>query len=101
MRMLLSQPEFSDSSRLLPVLEELEDDTVLLHIFRDALNSDGPIVRIGHENDSDALSDVSLVASKIGEDDNCGFIAIVGPTRMNYSLVLKALKTAKHILNER
>ncbi len=101
MRMLLSQPEFSDSSRLLPVLEELEDDTVLLHIFRDALNSDGPIVRIGHENDSDALSDVSLVASRIGDEDNCGFIAIVGPTRMNYSLVLKALKTAKHILNER
>ena len=57
---LLGKPEFSDSSCLMPVLEELEGDTMLLRVFNDAAASEEPVVRIGHENDSEALSSVSL-----------------------------------------
>ena len=55
---LLGKPEFSDSSCLMPVLEELEGDTMLLRVFNDAAASEKPVVRIGHENDSEALSSV-------------------------------------------
>ena len=98
MTRLLCQPEFSESARILPVLEQLEDDTVLLHIFDDVFDSDVPLVRIGHENDSEALSGVSLVATQFGEEEQRGLIAIIGPTRMNYSQVVKAVRAAKNVL---
>ncbi|CDD67450.1 heat-inducible transcription repressor hrcA [Eggerthella sp. CAG:368] len=95
---LLCQPEFSESARILPVLEQLEDDAVLLHIFDEAFNSEAPLVRIGHENDSEAFSGVSLIASQFGGGKQRGLIAIIGPTRMNYSQVFKAVRAAKNVL---
>ena len=95
---LLGKPEFSDSSCLMPVLEELEGDTMLLRVFNDAAASEEPVVRIGHENDSEALSSVSLIANRFGE--HSGLILIVGPTRMDYSQVLKAVRAARNVLKD-
>ena len=97
---LLGKPEFSDSSCLMPVLEELEGDTMLLRVFNDAAASEEPVVRIGHENDSDALSSVSLIATRFGEAEHSGLILIVGPTRMDYSQVLKAVRAARNVLKD-
>lgn len=97
---LLGKPEFSDSSCLMPVLEELEGDTMLLRVFNDAASSEEPVVRIGHENDSEALSSVSLIANRFGEAEHSGLILIVGPTRMDYSQVLKAVRAARNVLKD-
>lgn len=97
---LLGKPEFSDSSCLMPVLEELEGDTMLLRVFNDAAASEEPVVRIGHENDSKALSSVSLIANRFGEAEHSGLILIVGPTRMDYSQVLKAVRAARNVLKD-
>ena len=97
---LLGKPEFSDSSCLMPVLEELEGDTMLLRVFNDAAASEKPVVRIGHENDSEALSSVSLIANRFGEAEHSGLILIVGPTRMDYSQVLKAFRAARNVLKD-
>lgn len=97
---LLDKPEFSDSSCLMPVLEELEGDTMLLRVFNDAAASEEPVVRIGHENDSEALSSVSLIANRFGEAEHSGLILIVGPTRMDYSQVLKAVRAARNVLKD-
>ena len=98
---LLGKPEFSDSSCLMPVLEELEGDTMLLRVFEEAMGQDSPVVRIGHENDSEALNSVSLIANRFGEKEHSGLILIVGPTRMDYSQVLKAVRAARSILKDR
>ena len=97
---LLGKPEFSDSSCLMPVLEELEGDPMLLRVFNDAAASEKPVVRIGHENDSEALSSVSLIANRFGEAEHSGLILIVGPTRMDYSQVLKAFRAARNVLKD-
>ena len=97
---LLGKPEFSDSSCLMPVLEELEGDTMLLRVFNDAAASEEPVVLIGHENDSEALSSVSLIANRFGEAEHSGLILIVGPTRMDYSQVLKAVRAARNVLKD-
>lgn len=97
---LLGKPEFSDSSCLMPVLEELEGDTMLLRVFNDAAASEEPVVRIGHENDSEALSSVSLIANRFGEAEHSGLILIVGPTRMDYSQILKAVRAARNVLKD-
>lgn len=97
---LLGKPEFSDATCLMPVLEELEGDTMLLRVFDDAVGSDEPVVRIGHENDSEALSGVSLIANRFGDDEHRGLIMIVGSTRMDYSHVFKAVRAARNILKD-
>ena len=97
---LLGKPEFSDSSCLMPVLEELEGDTMLLRVFKESAASEEPVVRIGHENDSEALSSVSLIANRFGEAEHSGLILIVGPTRMDYSQVLKAVRAARNVLKD-
>lgn len=97
---LLGKPEFSDSSCLMPVLEELEGDTMLLRVFNDTAASEEPVVRIGHENDSEALSSVSLIANRFGEAEHSGLILIVGPTRMDYPQVLKAVRAARNVLKD-
>lgn len=97
---LLGKPEFSDPACLMPILDELEDDTLLLRVFDDAVHSENPVVRIGHENDSEALSGVSVIANRFGQDSHRGLIVIVGPTRMNYSTVITAVRAAQDILKD-
>lgn len=99
---LLAQPEFSHSQALLPVMQVLEDDTVLLHILDDTAKQDTgvPCVTIGSENADEALSGVSVVASRYGRGDSAGVVAVVGPTRMNYSKVIKAVRAASTALED-
>lgn len=99
---LLSQPEFSQSQSILPVMQMLEDDTVLLHILDDtAASPDGlPVVRIGAENDAAQLSGVSVVASRYGRGEAAGVVAVIGPTRMDYSKVIRAVRIAGTALGD-
>lgn len=93
---LLAQPEFNNAKEILPLIQVLEDDTVLLQILDDAAGAGevGPHVRIGSENASAGLSGVSVVASRYGEGESAGVVAVIGPTRMDYSKVIHAVRVA-------
>lgn len=99
---LVSQPEFSRSQTLLPLIQVLEDDTVLLQILDDAVHStDGkPHVSIGSENQTEALSGVSVIASHYGRGSAAGVVAVIGPTRMDYSKIIQAVRTASAVLDD-
>lgn len=98
---LLRKPEFSDASAALPVLQMLEDDTVLMHLFDDVADSSSPIeVRIGSENGTSQLSGVSVVAAQYGSSDSSGIVAVIGPTRMDYSKVINAVRAARSALRD-
>ncbi len=99
---LLTKPEFSQAQALLPVIQVLEDDTVLLQILDDAASSsdDSPTVRIGRENGTEELSGVSVVANRYGRDEAAGIVAVIGPTRMDYSKVIRAVRIASSALED-
>ena len=97
---LLDQPEFSDATRLVPIIEKLEDETILFHLFNEPTSSDLPLVRIGHENVSEELADVSVVAAPYGVKDDRGIIAVIGPTRMDYEHAIKAVRAAQSLLQD-
>jgi heat-inducible transcriptional repressor len=97
---LLKKPEFSRSQALLPIMEVLEDDTVLFHIFDGGFGEQGTLVRIGSENKAESLAGVSVVAGRYGRGDAAGVVAVLGPTRMDYSTVIKAVHAAQHVLHE-
>ena len=84
-------------------MQVLEDDTVLLHILDDTACQTGgrPTVRIGSENQASQLSGVSVVASRYGRGDSAGVVAAhFGPTRMDYSKVLRAVRIAGTALGD-
>ena len=101
MSALMRKPEFSQAQNLLPIMQVLEDNTVLLHVFDDALDSQsGFSVSIGHENHPEALSGVSVVAGQFGRGDAAGVVAVIGPTRMDYQRVIRAVRAARSALQE-
>lgn len=99
---LMVQPEFSHTDALLPVMQVLEDETVLLHILDDAVSCAAgvPSVRIGRENGNAGLSGVSVVASRYGKGPSAGVVAVIGPTRMDYSRTISAVRMAADALDE-
>ncbi len=98
---LLSKPEFSNAAAALPVLQVLEDDTVLMHLFDDVAESGNALeVRIGSENGASQLSGVSVVAAQYGPSDSAGIVAVIGPTRMDYSKVINAVRAARSALRD-
>lgn len=101
MSALMRQPEFAYTQSLLPIMQVLEDESVLLEIL-DATAQEGgsPHVRIGSENEAEQLSGVSVVASRYATGDDEGIVAVIGPTRMNYTKVLQAVKIACRTLSD-
>lgn len=97
---LMQQPEFTNSSSLLPVLQVIEDETVLLQMLHESAASPGTVVRIGKENNSEQLMGVSLVARQYGRDEGEGIVAVIGPTRMNYARVIRAVRAAQRALED-
>lgn len=103
---LMKKPEFHDSSSLLPLMEILEDDSVLYRVLDSSActGSDADVgdivVRIGTENPETELSGVSVIAGFYGRGSSQGVVAVIGPTRMDYSCVIKAVKAAQNVLKE-
>lgn len=103
MSSLMRKPEFKHSQSLIPIMQALEDDTVLFEILdpdnhRDAAGA--PLVRIGHENPTEQLAGVSVVANRYGRGDAAGVVAVIGPTRMDYSKALRAVRIASAALQD-
>ena len=98
---LMKQPEFHESKSLIPIMQMIEDDAMLLQIVDSAqFGSGSPVVQIGRENNSETLQGVSVVASRYGRGDAAGIVAVIGPTRMDYSNVIKAVRIASAALQD-
>lgn len=86
---LLAQPEFKEIDRARPVLEFLESDGLVLSELSASARKGGgrPEISIGSENSRDQLRNCSIVSAPYGPGGRVvGAIAVVGPTRMDYSM---------------
>ena len=81
-------------------MKALEDESVLDDVFDARDEGVDVVVRIGEENSSEDLSGVSVIASAYGRGDGEGIVAVVGPTRMDYSRVIRAVRAAQHVLRD-
>jgi len=79
------------SSSVLPVLEALEEQVVLLRLLGEAAES--VTVTIGHEHRDYGLQSTSLIASGYGRaGDPVATLGILGPTRMDYPGSIAAVR---------
>lgn len=76
-------------ARLQKLLGVLEEKERVVQLLDRTLEAEGIQVWIGAETPFSEVADVSIVATPYGPDDRpVGSIAVIGPTRMNYSKVI-------------
>jgi heat-inducible transcriptional repressor len=101
LRLLLSQPEFANSPRILGILEVLEGEDWLRNVFGQESSRGGVKVVIGDENPEPALQDLSLLASQYGVPDKAsGIVGVIGPKRMDYAKAISSLNCFSAILSD-
>ncbi len=87
---MLTQPEFKDVDKARHILDTLEETNKLSQLLH--AGTGGIQVRIGTENDLDAISQCSLITATYSIDgQSLGTIGILGPTRMEYGKVMSLL----------
>ena len=100
LRLLLSQPEFTNSPRALGILQVLEGEDWLTNIFGEESSREGVRVVIGEENPEPALQDLSLLASPYGVPRQAsGILGVIGPKRMDYAKAISSLNCLSALLS--
>ncbi|MGG1677474.1 heat-inducible transcriptional repressor HrcA [Neobacillus sp. NRS-1170] len=96
---MLSQPEFHDITKIRSLLTMIDQEEWIYNLIRK--NSSGINVKIGKENNVSAMDNCSLITASYSVGaENLGTIAILGPTRMEYSRVISLLQLLSHDLTE-
>jgi heat-inducible transcriptional repressor len=90
---MLIKPEFRDVSRVRSLFEFLERRDVVRSMLRRMGRGAAVTTTIGKENEIEGLRECSVVQATYGYGgDVAGTIAVIGPTRMNYSRVVSIMK---------
>ena len=93
LRLLLDQPEFSQTSRAKEVVELLDERVLLESVLSEAPQQDDLAIYIGGENPEDVLRPFGVVVCQYGMADSLGgTICVIGPTRMGYAKVMSAVR---------
>lgn len=86
---IYNYPEFQDAEKAKDFLLFFEDTAALAQLFP---TGDEPLViRIGSENKEERLKDTSVISARYETGGRVGRIALIGPTRMNYSRAMRAI----------
>ncbi len=84
-----------DISELNALMDMLERRVSILDVLRHAFTGRDVLVRIGTENDSPALRSLALVAASYGlPQRQLGTVSVIGPLRMDYARVIRAVREA-------
>jgi heat-inducible transcriptional repressor len=98
--LLLDRPEFGSVERMRELLLALDDRQRLVGLLDRALVSDRVQVFLGEETGSAVGYPVSLVAARYQErGEPGGAVGIIGPTRMDYPLVVPLVAAAAEAMS--
>ena len=98
--LMLNQPEFVRSRRMLALMELVEHRNLLSTIVPHELPSQGVQVIIGKENKAEVIHDFSVVISQYGlPEEAIGTISVIGPTRMPYARAISAISYLSSVLS--
>jgi len=98
--LMLNQPEFVRSRRMLALMELVEHRNLLSTIIPHELPSQGVQVIIGKENKAEVIHDFSVVISQYGlPEEAIGTISVIGPTRMPYARAISAISYLSSVLS--
>ncbi|MGE5580632.1 MAG: heat-inducible transcriptional repressor HrcA [Bacillota bacterium] len=97
---LLSHPEFKDVDKVKDLLCAVESDAVIqAALVKDGFDKD-PFIRIGKENEVEAVRDLSLVFGVFSVGNTEGKVGILGPRRMDYSRAVALVRQFEQKLSK-
>lgn len=90
----LQQPEFADAARLKSLLELMSDAENFEAVLESFAPDDGQnvAVAIGAENPLPVLHPFSLLATRFEVRDQYGYLALLGPRRMQYASAVSLIR---------
>ena len=98
---LLKYPEYSDVSKLRDLLGVLEEKDKLLDVISSRTKSEDDInVFIGTEDDSDVMSNTTVIFKHITVGGKRVAIGVIGPRRMDYEKVIHMIHSLAHGLDQ-
>jgi heat-inducible transcriptional repressor len=97
----LARTEGDFTGSIFPVLEAIEQQVTLLHLFSEMeLEDDGVQTRIGREMADYGLGEASVVASGYtASGGSVAHLGVLGPTRMDYSNNMAAVRAVARYLS--
>ena len=99
------QPEFSDLRNYRSIIEVIEKEDLIVHLFDDEnaamalIEPSKASVRIGSENKIRQMEQCSVVSAKYHIGNITGTIGLVGPTRMDYGRMISLVEQLAGRLN--
>ncbi len=91
---VMSMPDFSDLSRIKELSKAIKEKHEIIKLLAELSKVDGVQVVIGNENPLEGLKGLSVVTSVYKEGERpMGIIALIGPTRMDYSKTIIMVDT--------
>ncbi|MFD2657222.1 heat-inducible transcriptional repressor HrcA [Gracilibacillus thailandensis] len=97
---IMLQPEFHDIDKIQSLYSVMEKEDQIAHLLR--TSGKGIKVSIGQENELAAMQDCSLITATYSlGDEQLGTIALLGPTRMEYSRVVSILNVLSSRLSQK
>lgn len=98
---ILNFPEYRDIEKAKSFVSFVEDKNLLLNILQKTSMSQGIDILIGQENVHSPIKDISIITATytIG-GKTIGKVGLIGPTRMDYSNLIRTLKIfSSHVSN--
>lgn len=96
---IMNEPEFKDVDKLKKILAFLEEENMLKNLLPDAIG-DNVDIRIGEENQSKDIQELSLVFSGYQTQGEKGRMGLMGPIRMEYWKAAGSLDSVREIIEE-
>jgi len=99
---VFEQPEFCEDIKTLKgMFKAFEEKSLLVKLLDRSIDNDGVFVNIGSEDGEEGIVGCSLVGTSYGSNNNIlGTLGVIGPVRMNYSVVIPLVEYAATMLGE-
>ncbi len=101
LRLMLSQPEFSQGGRATELVEMLEERVLLQRVIPGIPVANEVTIHIGAENQDQALRPFGVILCGYGVPDQLGgVICVIGPTRMSYAKAISGVRYLSSFMSQ-
>lgn len=97
---LLEYPEFENVNKMKGVIEMIENEDIIIHLFDSFSISSDLNVMIGSEMDNQLFDDYAFVNASYKIGAATGSIGLIGPKRMDYPKMISIVQTMSKALSE-
>ncbi len=96
----LLRTEHDFAGQIIQVLDAIDEQVLVLRLLAETAREREVSVSIGHENEPFGLPETSVVTASVAMPGGTSLVGVLGPTRMNYSGNIAAVRAVARYLSE-